>query len=159
MTTLSPLRSYEPTDVLEVSQDGRALVVRLPTGHRAWYQRREDDCFCAALATLMQVDIEQLPDPRIDERLEAGDDPEVIDREAGQALAVWLTVRGWRLAYHATPPVDRGAWIGVSPGEGPFSDHCLVMCLDRFVHDPASNWSAQVQHIFEVDHGYTIEPL
>jgi hypothetical protein len=39
----------------------------------------EDGCFASALATCLQVPIGDVPDPRLDERLAAGESPEAID--------------------------------------------------------------------------------
>jgi sugar phosphate isomerase/epimerase len=60
------LRSYAQVDVLErCPETGRASMVVLPTGHMAFYQRRPNDCLRAALATLMQVHIVDVPNPRL----------------------------------------------------------------------------------------------
>lgn len=52
--------------ILERCPDtGRPLTVYLPDGRVAFYQRRPDDCMRAAVATLLQVHIVDVPDPRI----------------------------------------------------------------------------------------------
>ena len=95
----------------------------------------------AAIATLLNTPIDDVPDPNLDARIAAGAAPAKLDREAHGRTPGRGSPRAWLAPEAArSPPVDRGAWIGVSPGEGPFGDHCTVMCLDRIVLDPASNW-------------------
>jgi hypothetical protein len=124
--------------VIERNRFGWPMVVRLPTGERGYYQTRNDDCMRAAVATCLQVPIEDVPDPRLDERLAAGDDPDELDRLARAELEGWLAGRGLRLVRHWRLPVDRERWIGVSPGPGEFGDHVLVMTRAEILFDPAS---------------------
>jgi hypothetical protein len=115
---------------------------------------RKDDCLRPAIATALGVHIRDVPDPRIDERLEAGVDPEVISSEFSDRLERWLDGRGLRLIIHHPAP-DRERWVGVFdpavvtvdgrvldlsstwPEQPPFMDHCLVMRYDQIIHDPA----------------------
>jgi len=99
---------------------------------------REDDCFAAAIATVLQVPIGQVPDPRIDERLAAGEAAAEIDRSAQRELARWLTRRGLRMAVHRSVPASRRRWIGVVPMPGDFMNHCLVMSRETVLFDPAT---------------------
>jgi hypothetical protein len=125
---------------------------------------RVDDCMRAAIATVLQVP--DVPDPRLHERLRAGDDPKAIDAASWAIFAEWLDGRGLGFAFHAKPPVDRERWIAiVEPPTGaalaaandlvatadglrrapagirtlanPFDDHCVVMRLGEILHDPA----------------------
>jgi hypothetical protein len=129
--------------VLEVEPDtGRPLTIQLKNGRIAYYQRREDDCQRAAVATLAQAHISEVPDPEIDRRLAAGEDPARIARDANAALQAWAAQYGLRIVQHADPPVDREAWIGIVPAldGGRFGSHTVVMSHDRLVFDPAANW-------------------
>jgi hypothetical protein len=112
--------------------------VRLRDGSLGYPVRapRSDDCFAAAIATCLQVPIEQVPDPRLDERLTAGDAVDEINRAAEQELMTWLANRGVRRLLHRTVPVARKRWIGVVPMPGTFNDHCLVMSGGEILFDP-----------------------
>ena len=116
----------------------RAGPKQLDDGTIGYFVRapREDDCFAAALATVLQVPIEQVPDPRIDERLAAGESPDDIDRSARSELDRWLAARDLTMVVHAELPTHRRRWIGVVTLPGAFNDHCLVMSHDRFLFDP-----------------------
>lgn len=104
---------------------------------------RTDDCLRAAIATATQIPIEQVPDLRLDQRLEAGEDPEEIARASWNRLSAWaavreLTVRFW--PKDALPP-PRRRWVGVANDEGQrgqlaFGDHCPVMCKERLIFNP-----------------------
>jgi hypothetical protein len=100
-------------------------------------QHRSDDCFAAALATCLQIPIEEVPDPRIDERLAAGDSVEDIDDDARDELERWLTGRNLRMVLHRVVPAARRRWIGIVPLRGAFTDHCVVMSDARLLFDPA----------------------
>jgi len=126
------------------------LTRRLADGTTGYLVRfpRTDDCFAAALATCLQVPIERVPDPCIDERLRAGDKPDDIDRDAKAELARWLTRRGLRMIVHTTVPANRCRWIGVVALEGLFVSHSMVMSFDEVLFDPTLDfgpvrlWSA-----------------
>ena len=119
---------------------GRALVERLEDGRLAWSQRREDDCMAAAVATLLQVPIEQVPDSRYDEQIEAGVPHAIVVSQALADMASWATSRGLRMRFHHPPPVDRDAWLAVAPGDGPGDSHIAVCSGAELVFDPAANW-------------------
>ncbi|MEX2196828.1 MAG: hypothetical protein WD844_16255 [Thermoleophilaceae bacterium] len=70
---------------------------------------RRDDCFRVALATVLQVPLEQLPDVRLDARLTAGDDPEAINDESWARLELFLRKRGLRFGVHRDLP-EPGGW-------------------------------------------------
>lgn len=102
---------------------------------------REDDCFAAALATTLQVPIGDVPDPRIDERLNGGWTPERVRRTMMSELDRWLRRRCLRIILHRNVPARRRRWIGViDPPDYPgyFQRHCIVMSHDRFLFDPAA---------------------
>jgi hypothetical protein len=118
---------------------------------------RRDDCFQACVATVLQTPPEQVPDPRLDRRLAAGEDPEKISRESWTRFEEWLCGRGLQLVFHATVPVDRERWVGVCRAQGseaesaavdsllarcgrdstPFVDHTLVMSYGNILFDPS----------------------
>jgi hypothetical protein len=93
---------------------------------------RTDDCLRPAIATLTQIPIEDVPDPRLDQRLIVGEDPDVVNHEACMEVFVWAASRGLQLNVHETPPVWRDRWIGLVETGAPceFSTHCLVMSYD-----------------------------
>jgi hypothetical protein len=111
----------------------------LEDGTRGYFVRapRTDDCQAAAIATTLQIPIEKVPDPRIDERLAAGEDPESIDRSAVRELRAWLASRGLGMVVHRKLPTNLDRWIGVVPMPGTFNAHCLVMDRENVLFDPA----------------------
>jgi hypothetical protein len=112
---------------------------RLEDGTLGYFVRwpRGDDCQAAAVATVLQVPIGEVPDPRIDERLAAGEVVGEIDRSAQDQLGQWLARRGLRIVVHRKVPAARRRWIGVIALPGPFQNHCLVMDRSDFLFDPA----------------------
>jgi hypothetical protein len=99
---------------------------------------RQDDCLAAAMATVLQQPIEQVPDLRLDGRLSAGEDADEIARRSWERINEWLERLGLQVVFHESPPLDRDRWIGVcGPSEKTFGDHCLVMSHDRLVLDPS----------------------
>jgi hypothetical protein len=117
---------------------------RLADGTLGYYVRapRSDDCFAAAIATVLQVPIEDVPDPRLDERLAAGETPEHINRSAQDQLRRWLAGRGLRMVTHRMLPARHRRWIAVIPMRGHFNDHCIVMARDQLLFDPAAVYGA-----------------
>lgn len=68
--------------LMAVEEKRAAKPVRLrdgTLGYRVGFPR-DDDCFAAAVATTLQVPLDQVPDVRIDERLRAGESPENVKR-------------------------------------------------------------------------------
>ena len=97
---------------------------------------RTDTCWLAAVSTVLQVPISEVPDPQVDKRRVAGEDPAEISRSAWDEFAAWLEGRGLRMVAHRAVPVPRRRWIGVVPKEGWFNDHCLVMSHGELLFDP-----------------------
>lgn len=157
--TLSPLRSYAPIEVLERDTNGRALTVRLPNRYLAEYMRRRDDCMRACLASLAQVPYDQVPD--VAAALDGGP---LAEAQALADLGAWANMLGYRLTYHPTPPTDRGAWIGGVDADEHGPSHGVVMCLDRVVFDPASNFPLPPGHelvpvaLADIAYGITLDP-
>jgi hypothetical protein len=115
---------------------GPPATIRLADGTIGYHVRRSDDCFAAAIATVLQVPIEELPDPRLDERLAAGEQAEEISQSMFDELHHWLASRGLEMVVHRRPPANRRRWIGIVPMHGVFNDHCLVMDRERCLFDP-----------------------
>lgn len=141
---------------------------------------RWDDCFRAAIATTTQIPVEQVPDLRLADRLAAGDDPDEINGESWQRIAIWANRRGLQLMRHETVPVDHARWIGVcvTPWlvmpmlariyqEQPraFTDHCLVMSYDAVHFDPTVSVKAprgarvRTWKPSDVTYGLTFDPI
>lgn len=159
----------------------RRRTVQLEDGTRGYCMRadRVDECFAAALATLIQIPLWQVPDWRLHEREDAGDDPAEINRESWARLEKWLGRRGLQLVLHETPPVECARWIGICPPSpevtamlayahslgfyaGNFTDHTLVMSYSEILHDPAiavrppDGCRLQTWHASDVTHGFTV---
>jgi hypothetical protein len=118
----------------------RRYVVQLAfrTGPSAisWRWPRGDDCWAAAVATCLQVPIDEVPDPRIDARLAQGATPAEIDTSAQQEMKRWLKSRGLRMVFHREVPPDLPRWLGVVPLAGEFNSHSMVMSHDKVLFDP-----------------------
>ncbi len=138
---------------------------RLKDGTVGWCVRapRMDDCFAAAIATCLQVPIDQCPDPRLDERLAAGDTADEVDRDAREELAAWLADRDLRLVkHHRVPLAQVRRWIGIVPMPGAFADHCLVLDRGRVIFDPTLEVDARPVRLFGPHHvkfGYSFRAV
>ena len=117
---------------------GAPRTAELPNGLTGWFIRgaRSDDCWAAALATCLQVPIGEVPDPRIDERLRCGDDPEEIYRSFWSEQRAWAAGRGLHMLVHRKVPVNRARWIGLVRRPGLWMDHSLVMSGPDVLFDP-----------------------
>lgn len=100
---------------------------------------RADDCWAAAVATTLQVDIEEVPDSRIDERLGEEESPEQITTSYLREFTEWLRKRKRRMVIYADHLPDLPRWIGVCPCRGIFRDHCLVMAGRQVLFDPVAD--------------------
>jgi hypothetical protein len=140
-------------------------TVTLSDGTTGWLERgaRTDDCFAACIATCLQVPIAEVPDPRLDERLQAGEAAADINRSALGDIEAWLASRGLRARVHSTPPVDLPRWIGVIPFPGVFNDHSVVMVGGEILFDPvdSSQYSRKVRAYksADVSSGFSFEPV
>lgn len=152
-----------------------AVTSRLPVdGLVGYHARRDDDCWTAALATLLQVDYDELPDFCVDERLKLGQGPAEVERAVAGLEERWLEWRGLALQLHTKlPPVPADRWVGVVPVEGHFQSHALVMAGNQILWDPqherdkafvkaagfagvAPDRVFRRSYAVEVTHGYTI---
>lgn len=115
-------------------------TLTLPDGNLGYFMRRTDDCLRAACRTAAQI--ADVPDPRFDERLAAGEERRELLRSAFAELELWARGHGLRIIVHRKVPARRRRWVGVVPPQWPgphgFEAHCLVMDRDRLYFDPAS---------------------
>jgi hypothetical protein len=119
-----------------------------------------DDCFACAIATCVQVDVEQVPDLKLNARLKRGEDYAEVNRSSWERIARWAEGRGWQLTPHEQVPADRERWIGLvvshsrksvvldSSGrlithddDKGFNNHCLNMSYDRMIFDPGCSFT------------------
>jgi hypothetical protein len=139
-------------------------AMRLRDGSLGYVQRRADDCFQAAIASCLQIPMHKVPDLQINRQLDAGSEPEELNRAVDETLRRWLVGQGLRLVIHPAHLPTRGRWIGVVRGperEEFANDHCLLMsgrdCLLE-TSKPFGALDRVVRFGFEdVDYGITIE--
>jgi hypothetical protein len=148
---------------------------------------RPDDCLRPAVATATQIPVEQVPDPRLGQRSEAGDHTEDIARETWERLTAWLNGRGLDLKFHESVPVPLERWIGVvdvgtKPEDeeaayyrrwgvvaprGEFQTHCVVMSHDSILLDVAASmwipsnmrWAMRQWHPTDVKWGISFPSI
>jgi len=123
-------------------EDVREPARRLPDGTLGWHMRapRGDDCMAPCIATVLQVPLGQVPDPRIDERRAAGAAAGAVDASAKRELSAWLAARGLEMVYHRQVPVKSQRWIGVVQLSGLFASHAMVMRYGEVLWDPMEDW-------------------
>lgn len=110
----------------------------LRDGTIGYFQRRSDDCLQAALATLTQCPMDQVPDLHLDKQERAGRDPEQIAQYVAWRMGAWARDHGVIITAHATLPTTSKRWIGVSWGGGETGDdHCLVLNRKDVLWDPS----------------------
>lgn len=125
----------EPVPVAGSTARGRRhsyYQATLPDGTVGYVQRRADDCLQAAVATLLQVPVHEVPDAQISRRIREGDDPEGVFMDTAVELDRWAAGAGGRFMVHPARLPRRGRWIGVVPapaGDVDVSaiDHCVVL--------------------------------
>lgn len=143
---------------LDVMRAGAASgTYELRDGSTGWAMRRVDDCQQAALATLLQVPLSEVPDARIDERLARGETIEHVDRTSWDQMLRWLEGRGLKLIRHAMPPKHLARWLGIVPNPAPFQGHTLVMAGPKILFDPAVKPGIRTFFACEVQFGYSIQ--
>jgi hypothetical protein len=128
-----------------------ADTVDLADGSVGYFMRprRTDDCWQAAVATVLQVPIDEVPDSRLRERRRGGEHPAEIVRSARREMDAWLVDRGLRMVTHRKVPVARARWIGIVPFPYWFMSHSLVMNWDRVVFDPSERSLLASAALFE----------
>lgn len=143
---------------MDVLRSGAAPTTsELSDGSTGWHMKRTDDCQQAALATLLQVSLSEVPDARIDARLAAGESVEDVDRTAWQEMLQWLDGRGLKLIRHGRPPTHLPRWLGIVPNPEAFKGHTLVMAGSRVLFDPAVRPGIRTFFAVEVAYGFSIE--
>lgn len=130
---------------------------RLSDGTTGYAMVRTDDCLRAAVATCIQVDIDEVPDARIDERLAAGESVERVDRESWRQMVEWLGGRGYEVVEHAKPP-NRGRWLGIVEIPQAFQSHTMVMAGRLVLFDPAVRPGVRTFYPWEVTRGLSFTP-
>jgi hypothetical protein len=127
--------------VARVARVMLAPEVRLADGTTGYHVRlpRIDECWAAAVATCIQVPIDDVPDADLDERVNAGEKPDEINRGAWEQFARWLSERDLRMVYHHKVPAARRRWVGIVPDRRAFKAHCLVMDRGKIIFDPTPN--------------------
>ena len=122
------------------------------------FQRKKNDCFTAACATLLGLSYEEAPqagphgvDMAYRHYLYSGR-IEVIQTDIDK----WLKKNGYKWGpgstYYSNLPefylgiLDRG-----------IEQHCVVMCGSEIWHDPAPHTLNAFEHGFRFDYGVTIE--
>lgn len=117
-----------------------SLTVELADGTVGYTVRRVDDCLAAAIATTLQVPIEEVPDPHVRERIRGGEDPAEINDQSAQVLKSWLADHGLRMVVHRRVPAARRRWIGIVPHSWWFHSHCMVMRFGEILFDPSETY-------------------
>jgi hypothetical protein len=147
-----------------LAQNYARETVTLPDSTTGYFERgtRSDDCFAACVATCLQVPLDEVPDPRIDERLRAGETANEINHAAWHEIESWLAERRLRIVRHETP-CHEPRWLGVVNFPGDFNDHCLVMAGDQVLFDPVdrSRHSREVRTFSAADvaYGISFQPI
>jgi hypothetical protein len=138
----------ERNDPPDASLALRRGWIELRDGTRGYLMKRPDQCFQAAVATCLQVPMDEVPDWRLDARSRAGECPDEIARDGWKELSRWLDARGLRIVTHRQMFPRMRRWIGVTDADPnyAFSRHSLVMSGaeilhsgDNFLTDPRSN--------------------
>jgi hypothetical protein len=97
---------------------GRRQTVPLPGGEVGYTMEpgRPDGCLAPCIATILQTPVEEVPDPRVDERrasAPAAVPDDLIVELAWTILDAWLADRGLQAVVHYDEPVHLERWIAV----------------------------------------------
>lgn len=111
----------------------------LPGGTTLWFQRRQDDCFRAAVATVTGIPYDDVPDWDCT----PGTHAEELALHA--EVVAWAGAQGFKVGFHNTPP-DAGPYLAVSPAGDDRYRHVLAV-IGGVAHDPGSGfvWPREVQ--------------
>jgi hypothetical protein len=88
---------------------------------------------CGRVATLLDIPLEDVPDPQIDACLAAGMSPEDVNQHSKAELNAYLLGHGYRLTFHKRAPVHRDALDRDLPGSWAVRDHTVVMSYGQIV--------------------------
>src|SRR4051794_26921912 len=102
---------------------GQTIVSRLENRRLGGAQTTEDNCMAAAVATLLQVPLDTVPDAHYDEQIAAGAQHGVVVSQALADMGAWAAGRGLRMRFHHPPPVELDWWLGVCPDDEPGQSH------------------------------------
>jgi hypothetical protein len=129
---------------IAITQRAHAIVVpptvRLRDGTTGYFSPgRLDACFSCAIATCLQVPLEEVPDIRFDARSRRGESPERISRSAWQIYTQWCATRGIGIVHHKrVPPYPDGRWIGVRMASEAHLPHVWVIVGAELLHNSAA---------------------
>jgi hypothetical protein len=113
------------------------FMTTLRDGTMGYLQRRSDDCFQVAVASLLQVPAHLVPDWQLDRQIAAGKEHEQIERDIWGTLQQWWTEQSVTVTFHHTPPTSARRWVGVIETGKDYSDHCLLMSRRDCLFDPS----------------------
>ena len=99
-----------------------------------------------------------MPNLHLHQLLDAGKDPEQVERVSHRTMNRWMEKHGVTLRYHASPPTSRRRWIGVVSGAE--DDHCLLMSRRDCLFDPTNMLPSMLVTDWarlDIDYAITIE--
>lgn len=105
---------------------------RLEAGLRAVWQKGDTGCLEACIATLLECDLSEVPNPPPVGHLK------VEELETQERLHAWVRKRGRRMHYQEIGrQLMNRFWIGIRVGETPGFSHAVLCSARTIVHDPA----------------------
>lgn len=119
-----------PSGHTDIDVELPELTTALPDGSVGVYQRRQDDCMRAALATCLAISYEEAPDWEA-----RPEDGRAAELAGWDSLSRWATARGLRLRFHNSIPEDLDRYIVVGAG-----------------------WKDGFRHVAAVMNGHVFEP-
>lgn len=113
-------------------------TTRLRDGSTGYFTPgRLDQCFAAAVATVLQRPLEELPDTRIEARLQAGQTRENISRRAWVIWDRWARREGQRMnVWNPVPAYPDGRWVGIIEAPVTLQSHTVACVGEEVLHDP-----------------------
>lgn len=109
-------------------------------GTRIYFQREERDCMRAALATLLQIDYEEVPAWR-------GDGPisRAEELQGWLELSQWAAEHGYRMRAADQPPSgeEKPSFLGLTP-PGPDHFRHVIAVREGRIYDPAAGFRLPV---------------
>jgi hypothetical protein len=138
-------------------------ATRLRDGTLGYLQRDVADCLRAALASLLQIPMPNVPEMPTNKLLSGEMDAEEFERVAARRLDRWTAERGLTARFHASPRTS-GRWIGVLLSEewSVLNDHCLLMSGRDCLFDPGTPVPRPLdeptdQDLADIDYAITVE--
>lgn len=133
MTVAAPSLVVSPAGLVryEALSVGRDRVDASPFPRAVW-MTGEFGCLEACIATMLDVDVAQVPAGP------GGEHSKVAELEHTEHVHAWVRSRGCRMRYREiSPELWAGWWIGVSVDPRPGYTHTVVCCGRALVFDPA----------------------